>query len=78
MTVTKETEETLMIMKRIKCPKCGKYLLQGYSYAVIGVSCTCGHYVDLKNGRIQNDGEGNGQPRKPKKKKGSLTDDYDM
>lgn len=44
-----------MINKRIKCPKCGRPLLQGYSYAVVGIQCSCGHYMDIKEGKIIDD-----------------------
>lgn len=56
-----------MIMKRIKCPKCSKYLLQGYGYAVTSITCTCGGYVELKNGKIVSDtGDDDAAPRKKK------------
>ena len=64
-----------MIMKRIKCPKCGKYLLQGYSYAVISIGCSCGSYIELKNGKVRSDTEDEG---KAKKKKGRYDDSCNM
>ena len=45
----------MIIMKRIKCPKCGKYLLQGYGHTVISIACACGGYIELKNGKIVSD-----------------------
>lgn len=38
-----------MIKKRIKCPRCGKPLLQGYGTAVKEVICTCGYVLNVKN-----------------------------
>lgn len=57
-----------MIMKRIKCPKCGKYLLQGFSYAVVSVGCSCGGYVELKNGKVLTDIDGVDKHKNPRKK----------
>lgn len=63
-----------MIMKRIKCPKCSKYLLQGYGYAVTSITCSCGGYVELKNGKIVSDtGDDDSATRK---KKGRHAYDY--
>ncbi len=41
-----------MTDKRIKCPKCGRPLADGCAYAAVGIQCSCGHFVELKNGRI--------------------------
>lgn len=37
-----------MIKRQVKCPRCGKSLLRGYTTAVTGVMCTCGQYINLK------------------------------
>ena len=37
-----------MIKEQIKCPKCGKVLLRGYSMAVTSVTCRCGKTIDLR------------------------------
>ena len=37
-----------MIKEQIKCPKCGKVLLRGYSMAILAITCKCGHTIDLK------------------------------
>ena len=37
-----------MIKEQIKCPKCGKVLLRGYSMAIWAITCKCGHTIDLK------------------------------
>lgn len=42
-----------MIKKDLKCPKCGKTLLRGYSAAIYSVSCRCGGTIYLKdNGKV--------------------------
>lgn len=38
-----------MIKEQVKCPRCGKVLLRGYSTAIISVTCKCGYTVDLKH-----------------------------
>lgn len=38
-----------MIKEQVKCPRCGKVLLRGYSTAVISATCKCGYRVDLKH-----------------------------
>ena len=38
-----------MIKKDLKCPRCGKTLLRGYSMAVSSVTCKCGCCTDLKH-----------------------------
>ncbi len=37
-----------MIKEQVKCPKCGKVLLRGYSTAVTQVICKCGKTIDVK------------------------------
>lgn len=37
-----------MIKEQVKCPKCGKVLLRGYSMAITAVICKCGATIDLK------------------------------
>lgn len=37
-----------MIKKRLKCPKCGKVLCEGYSPRIISITCPCGHVIYLK------------------------------
>lgn len=37
-----------MIKEQVKCPKCNKVLLRGYSTAVISVQCRCGAFANLK------------------------------
>ena len=39
----------VMIKKDLKCPRCGKTLLRGYSMAVLSVTCKCGCCTDLKH-----------------------------
>ena len=42
-----------MIKKDLKCPKCGKTLLRGYSATIYSVVCKCGGNIYLKdNGKI--------------------------
>ena len=38
----------VMIKKDLKCPRCGKTLLRGYSMAVVAVTCKCGAHIDIK------------------------------
>lgn len=37
-----------MIKEQLKCPKCGKVLLRGYSAGVVSVTCNCGCVIRLK------------------------------
>lgn len=46
-----------MTDKRIKCPHCGRPLADGCAYSAVGIQCSCGHYTELKNGRIVPDEE---------------------
>lgn len=34
-----------MINKTVKCPKCGKVLLKGYTIKINSIRCTCGNVV---------------------------------
>ena len=37
-----------MIKEQVKCPKCNKVLLRGYSTSIVSVTCKCGQIIDLK------------------------------
>lgn len=37
-----------MIKEQVKCPKCHKVLLRGYSTAITTITCKCGQTIDLK------------------------------
>lgn len=37
-----------MIKEQVKCPKCNKVLIRGYSTAVLQVYCKCGKVIDLR------------------------------
>ena len=41
-------EWIILIKEQIKCPKCGKVLLRGYSMAILEITCKCGHTINLK------------------------------
>lgn len=38
-----------MVNKQLKCKKCGKVLLRVYSRAIVSVTCSCGHCIDMKH-----------------------------
>ena len=53
MIATNERKTNSMIKKDLKCPRCGKTLIRGYSTSVAYIMCRCGAEINLKeNGRI--------------------------
>ena len=42
-----------MIKEQIRCPKCNKVLLRGYSMAIKSIMCKCGELIYLKKKNTQ-------------------------
>lgn len=41
-----------MTNQRLTCEKCGRPLVNGFSYTVEGIQCSCGHYTEISRGHV--------------------------